>query len=120
MSKKILYHCVDCNHYMECACGYENEHACNDCATLRPMMKVIGNKQPTRSPATTITIDLLKRHNRIFFEAASFHGDKEYKIIHKDGRNFLRVNTRLTGWVTYEIGAPGHSTYELTYSRLTV
>lgn len=61
---------------------------------------------------TPITIDLLKKHNAIFFSTKStdFHGDSSYQII---GR-LLKVNNDLTGTAYYTIG----DDYRLTYTTL--
>lgn len=59
-----------------------------------------------------LTIELLKKHNKIFFDNANFHGDKEYKII---DNNILQVKTKLTGIVYYKINPDN---YKLTYTKL--
>lgn len=65
--------------------------------------------------ATPITIELLKKHNRIFFENATFHGDISYKIIKEGELDILRIYTKLTGIVHYKIDKDN---YNLTYITL--
>lgn len=52
---------------------------------------------------TEITIDLLRRNNRIFFENAGFHGDKGYSILNIKGKKILAVANKLTKVAYYEI-----------------
>lgn len=65
---------------------------------------------------TPITLELLKKHNRIFFskENVKFHEDHGYEIIERDGKPVLCVFNDLTGKAYYVINP---ETYELTYTR---
>lgn len=64
---------------------------------------------------TELTIELLRKHNKTFFDNAGFHGDKSYKFIYEDNRRLLEVDTELTGKVYYEIG----ENYNLKYTTLS-
>lgn len=62
-----------------------------------------------------LTLELLKKHNKIFFDNAGFHGDKGYLIFSNNDGNFLQVKTKLTGIVYYKINPDN---YKLTYVKL--
>jgi hypothetical protein len=51
---------------------------------------------------TPITLERLKKHNKIFFDNASFHGDKGYEIIPEANRTLLLVHTS-HGKVYYKV-----------------
>ncbi len=65
-----------------------------------------------------ITIELLKKHNRIFFspKTVSFHKDNRYSIIHDVSRDrmLLKINNNLTDVAYYEID---RNDYSLTYTN---
>ena len=64
---------------------------------------------------TPITLELLKKHNKIFFDNATFHGDTSYEIVNENGRVLLKVDTELTGVVYYEVN---RDDYTLNHTTL--
>lgn len=64
-----------------------------------------------------ITLDLLKRHNPIFFsdKTKSFHKDIGYDIREIDGKTILCVRNKLTGMAYYEVNKDN---YSLTHTEL--
>lgn len=64
---------------------------------------------------TALDLEHLKKHNKIFFDNAQFHGDRRYLILKEGNKDILRVKTDLTGWVNYEIEK---NTCKLKYTHL--
>lgn len=62
---------------------------------------------------TEITLNLLKKHNAIFFspKTVSFHKDNRYTIIDdfRNNRKLLKVNNDLTDVAYYEISSDDYS-----------